>query len=797
MRDFFRDLRYATRILLRSPITTAVAILALALGIGVNASIFIPLSSLILHPLPYPHLERIVTVWGTVPKLRTERTPLTPADFVDLSKAAHSFENLAGYRAWDVNLTGTGNPEHVQAFVVSPNFFSVLGTNAALGRTFAADSKVVVVSQGFWKSHLAASPAAVGSSISLSGHIYTVAGVMPDRFDYPMGTEIWSPLILGPQEQHDRDTRNLMAVGLLKPEVSAAEARAELTAIGSRLERQYPKTNEDRGILAAPLGRLTDDQVTNHFVLTLLGAAGFVLLLACANIGNLQLARAAHREKEIAVRAALGASRFQVARHLVAESVLTAAAAGVVGLLAASWYNDYARSHIPAVAMRIVPGLRTMHVDSTAILLTFLVSLLAGLLCSLPAIAQVVHRKMRADLNDVLRGRGGSASPARNRLRSALIVFELAMALVLLVGAGLMVQTFNRLLYLNQGFDPKNVLTMQISLPATEYRETARITSFYDQVLQGLGTLHGVPAAGLSSSLGPAERLSIEGRAELRPGDPRPELKAISSHYLEAMRIPLREGRSISERDRFDSPRVVVISETVARTYWPHANPIGRRIRLNAQSAWLTVVGVSGDVIEDWFSGRPSPIAYLSYAQFPVSSATLVLRTSGDPLQSAAAARQQIAKVDRDLPVYDLQTMEQLITESRGGVRAAANQMTIYAVIALLLAATGIYAVVSYFVAARTHDIGVRMALGASRADVLKMTMRQTARLIATGLAIGIPLAVLLARVMSSALDNVVDLNPATFVLYAGVLTVCALLAGYLPARRATRIDPITALRND
>jgi putative ABC transport system permease protein len=587
-----------------------------------------------------------------------------------------------------------------------------------------------------------------------------------------------------------------MAVGLLKPDVSAAEARAELTAIGSRLEHEYPKTNEDRGLLTAPLAELSD-QVTTHFVFTLLGASGFVLLLACANIGNLQLARAAHREKEIAVRAALGASRFQVARHLVAESVLTAAVAGIVGLLAASWYNDYAKSQIPAVAMRLVPGLRTMHVDFTTILLTLLAALLAGLLCSLPAIAQVVHRKMRADLNDVLRGRGSSASPARNRLRSALIVFELALALVLLVGAGLMVQTFDRLLYLNQGFDPKNVLTMQISLPATEYRETARITSFYDQVLQGLATLHGVPAAGLSSSLGPAERLSIEGRAELRASDPRPDLKAISSRYLEAMRIPLLEGRSISARDRFDSPRVVVIGETVARTYWPHANPIGHRIRLNAQSAWLTVVGVSGDVIEDWFSGRPSPTAYLSYAQFPASSAALVLRTSGDPLQSASAARRQIGKVDRDLPVYDLQTMEQMIGESRSGVRAAANQMTLYAVIALLLAATGIYAVISYFVVARTHDIGVRMALGASRADVLKMTMRQTARLIATGLAIGIPLAVLLARLMSSALDNVVDLNPATFALFAGVLTVCALLAGYLPARRATRIDPITALRND
>ncbi|HEY3938688.1 MAG TPA: ABC transporter permease [Bryobacteraceae bacterium] len=800
MRDFVRDLRYAARILLRSPVATSVAVLALALGIGVNAAALIGISSLILHPLPYPRLERIVTIWGTAPKVHSERTPLTAADFTDLRKAAHSFDKLAGYRTWDVNLTGAGNPEHVQAFQVSADFFSVLGSSAARGRTFASENELshpraVVVSQGFWKSHLAGSPAAVGASISLSGQAYTVIGVMPDQFDFPLGTEVWSTLILDRQEQQDRNTRNLMVLGLLKPRVPPSEARAELTAIGLRLGHQYPRADEGRTIVAVPLGELTD-QVTNHFLLTLLGAAGFVLLLACANIGNLQLARAAQREKEMAVRVALGASRFRVTRQLVAESVLISVVAGGLGLVAASWNNDYAKSSIPEVAMRQVPGLRTMQVDSTVVVLTLVVSLLAGLLCSAPAIAQVVHRKMRADLNDVLRGRGGS-SPARSRLRSVLTVFELAIALVLLVGAGLMVKTFDRLLYLNQGFDPTNVLTMKVSLPAAEYARATQLTAFYDRVLQGFATIHGVQAAGLSSPLGEGDGLSIEGRPELRPGEPRPEINAISGRYLEAMRIPLLKGRSISAGDRADSPYVAVISATMARYYWPHANPLGRKIRLSAQSPWLTIVGVCGDVIEDWFSGLPSPAAYLSYAQFPNSSASLVLRTSGAPLQWAAPVRRQIGKVDKNLPVYELQTMQETIAQSRSGVQAAAHAMTTYAVIALLLAATGIYGVISYFVESRTHDIGVRMALGASRSQVVEMTLRQTARLVATGLVIGVPLAIVLTRIMSSALDNVLDLNPATFLLFAGVLTLCALLASYLPARRATRIDPVSALRND
>ncbi len=801
MRDFLRDLRYAIRISLKNPVTAIVAILALALGIGVNAASFILINSMILHPLPYPRLERIMTIWEK-PKFSTQREALSPGDFTDLKSQSHSFEKLAAYRGWDVNLTGTGNPERVQAYEVSPEFFSVLGKGAKLGRTFSSGSdqlnrsNVVVVSEGFWKSHLAASPDAIGKSISLSGQKYTVIGVMPDSFDYPLSADIWSPLILNPAEQHERKTRDLMVIGLIKPNVRA-EASSEAAAMASRLAKLYPGTNEDRNVLVIPLRDLTDT-VTNHFLWILLDAAGFVLLLACANIGNLQMARAATRQKEITVRAALGASRFQIARQLLAESILISCIAGAAGLFFASWNNDYAKKGIPAVALRIVPGLRTMHVDSTVVLFTIGLSVIAGILCSLPALFQLLYRRMGADLSDALRERGGSSNAAapRNRIRTVLIVSELALALVLLVGAGLMVKTFEHLIDRDRGFDPRNLLTLQVSLPAAEYRDATQMRSFYDRALEGLQTVPDVRAAGVSSEIGPAEHFSIEGRAEPRAGEPRPDVISVSSRYLDAMRIPVLQGRAILTGDRPQAPHVVVISESVARHYWGSSNPVGHRIKLNNNSDWLTVVGIARDT-KDGFSGEPIPAAYISYAQYPASATEFVLRTTGDPLQAAKIARSRIAAVDHDLPVYEVKTMEQMINESMSGVRAAARMMSIYALIALLLAVSGVYAVFSYFVAARTHDIGVRIALGARRADVFKMIMRQTVRLTSAGLIVGLALAIVLARIMSSALYNIVDVDWSIFAVFAGILGISALLASYLPSRRAMQIDPVTALREE
>ncbi|MGH9585079.1 MAG: FtsX-like permease family protein, partial [Bryobacteraceae bacterium] len=595
----------------------------------------------------------------------------------------------------------------------------------------------------------------------------------------------------------ERSRHDLMVLGLLKRNLTAAAASAESGVIASRLGQRYPATNESRSMTVAPLSE-SNDQVTRQFVLVLVGATLFVLLLACANIGNLQLARAAKRQKEIAVRAALGATRLQIARQLLAESLLISLTAGGIGLFLASWEVDLRKSELPAMVFRILPGAANMRVDATVVLLTIAASLVAGVLCSLPAI-QLVMRRMRTDLRGVLQERGGnqSALPAQNRMRSALVVFQLAMALVLLTGAGLMVNTFQRLLNRYQGFDQKNLLTMQVSLPGTAYRNPAQIASFYDRALERLTANAGVKTVAISSTLGTAERFATEARPEPRPGEPRPDVMAVSENYLSAMRIPLLSGRFLSNRDRASTPAVAVVSETLARHYWPHANPIGKRIRLNKSSGWLTVVGVSGDVIDDWFSGLPSPAAYVPYSQRPSLSARILLRTSGHPLRAAPAARAAIRSVDKDLPVYDLETMEKDMTDERSGVHAAAVSMTEYALIALLLSITGIYGVLSYFVAARTHEIGIRMALGASRIDILKMTTWKAAELTAMGLFIGIPLAVLLSHTMSSALDGVVYIDPMTFALFAGILAASALLAGYLPSRRATRIDPMTALRTE
>ena len=804
MRNFVAELRHASRTLLRSRITTAVAVLALALGIGVNASSLMTIDAVILHPLAYPRLERIVTIWETLPKLRGEWTPLSPADFVDLEQQNQSFERIAAYRGWQASLTEHGTPQRVETTLVTPDFFAVLGMKAELGRTFvheqqqAAPLREVVVSEGFWKTHLAGSRTAIGQAISLNGASYTVIGVMPDSFDLPLTNEIWAPLVLDAAQRRDRDHHELLAVGLLKPGISLDEARADMAALASRLARQYPRTNEDRSVLVEPIRGMAE-RVTGRFLMTLFGAAGFVLLLACANVGNLQLARATNRDREIAVRVALGASRVQIAREMFAETVLMSGAAAIIGLLLASWSLAYSKTTIPPIAFRSVPGLRSMHVDFAVILFTIAMSFAAAVLCTLPAIGQVAYRRIRHDLTNVLRAHAtaSSSSAARNKLRGGLIVFEIALALVLLVGAGLMVKTFDRLLDLNQGFDPKNLLQLQVALPAEHYRDATQMRLFYEHALARLRTLHAAKAVGLISSLGRAEEFQVEGLPEPRAGEPRPAVRAISAQYFDAMRIPLIEGRVVSQADGPDAPRVVVISEDLARHYWPNSNAIGRRLKLNAQSGSLTVVGVTGRVIENWFMNQATPTAYVPYSQFPSSQAMLLVRTGGDPMQVAVPALQQLHRVDADVPVFEVKSMEREMYEERGGVRAAASTMTDYAVIAFVLAITGIYAIISYFIAAGTHDIGVHMALGASRTDVLKMTLQQSLVYTGVGLACGIPLAALLSRLMSHALFDVVQVDPSTFAMVAALMIGAGLLAAYLPGRRAARIDPMAALRNE
>ena len=808
MNGLLLDFRYALRALRKAPGTTAVAALALALGIGVNTSSFLWVSALVLHPLPYPGLERIMTVWETVPKMRDGRDLVAPANFLDWRQQNGSFEQLAAYRPWDANLTGIDEPERIPACLVTADFFALLGMKPTLGRGFSREevetggNGAIIVSHGFWQRRLGSRPDAVGRTVSLDNHAYTVTGVMPALFDYPLATEIWAPLAMTPQEANQRANRTLLVLGRLRPGVAVDGARAAMGVIAGRLERAYPGSNESRSVAVVPVRELANP-VTDRFVLTLFGAASFVLLLACANVAGLMLVRAAGRQRQFAVEAALGASRFRIARPLLAESALIALLGGVLGIWQAAWNLDVTNSRIPTDVLRFVAGMRNIRVDAEAALFTVAMSVLAAVLCSVPAILLAQRRNSAGDLAETLKdgGRSPSTGPARSRARSAFVVVEVALALVLLVGAGLMVETFQGFLTANPGFNPKNLLTMQVALPEQQYREPAQTSAFYDRVLRTLSTLPDVRLAGAYADKGDPDGFFIEGRPEPLPGEMRPGVRIVSGHYFETMELPIRLGRAISDQDGVASPKVVVLSESVVRHYWPDyprgAGPIGQHVKLgSAQSPWLTVAGVSGDT-KEWFSGRPQPAAYVPSLQAPQRAMMLLLRTAGDPLGLAASARATIRAVDRNPPVYDVKSMEQTIAVQTSGVAAAAFSMETYAAIALLLALTGIYALASYSVAQRTHEIGIRMALGASRGDVLKMVIRQSFRTAGTGLAIGLPAAVILTKIMSSVLLNVVPMDLRLVAAFTLLLGGAALLASYIPARRASRVDPIVALHHE
>lgn len=805
MTGLLQDIQYALRVLRKRPGFTAVAVITLALGIGANTTVFNSVNAMLLRPFPFPHLDRIVTIWETVPK-QSDQLSAAPANFRDWSEQSTQFSQLAAVRGWDANLTGGNVAEHVEGSQVSADFFPLLGMSAQLGRNIgSADfqsgvAPVVVVSHAFWQQHFGGDAGLVGRQLLLNGQKFTVIGITSPDFDFPTGSKVWTPLDLNGAKE-DRENHYLTVFGRLKDGISISQAQAKLETIAIRLGQQYPKTNASHGVSV----KNTVEDLTfgsQQFLTMLMGAAIFVLLLACANVANLQLARASGRQKEIALRAALGASRWQVGRQLLVESVLLALLGSVGAFLLSAWGINLLRRSLPPFIVEHVAGLKHLQLDLRAFWFTLLLAIVTGIVAGL---APAWHFS-RPNVNDTLKEgtRGGSAGESGRRLRTVLVISEIALSLVLLVGAGLMVKGFRTLTTKDMGFDREHVLTFHVVLPEAKYRDQDRIRGYYEQVLRSIQGLPGVQSAACVTSLPSGwnwnwTEFTAEGNPHTSPGD-RPTVisQIVSPGFFSALRVPLRQGRLLSDQDGPNAPRVVVISETMARQNWPDQNPLGKHIQMGRpddSQPFRTVVGVVGEVQPIPLDHDPAPTAYVPFAQHPDLASAIVVRTAGDPLSLAAAVSKQLHDLDADQPPYDMRSLQQVVSDGLSGIESSANMMLIFAACALTLAAAGIFAVMAYSVSQRTHEIGVRVALGARRVDVLMLVVGGALKMAAIGLSIGLVLALVLTRALSSALFGVIQIDTLTIASLILALSLVAALAAYIPARWAMDVDPMVALR--
>src|SRR5262245_20610027 len=772
MTTIFQDLHYGARLLIKNRSFTLVALLALALGIGANSAIFRVANALLLKPLPFENLDRLVAVRASLANQGLKATAVSPGDFSDWRDQNNVFQQVVAYRIKDVTITGTDIPELLRASFVSADFFSALRMNAVKGRALLSEEnepgrdQVAVLGYGFWQRRFAGDETIVGRTITLNGRATTVTGIMPPDFDFPFATELWMPLALTPQQMNQRDARNLQVLAQLKPEVTVAQAHAEMLALARRIEERYPQTNAGLSVQVIPL-RDQQADFTRPLLSVLLGMAGFLLLIACANVANLLFARATTRQKEIGIRTALGASRWRVIRQLMTESFLLAGIAGIAGILLATWSVELIKASLPPDIARFMAGWKEIRVDGRVLAFTMGVAFLTTLVFSLVPALQA----SRPDLNEILKegGRSSGTTTKGRRARSVLVVAEVSLALVLLVGAGLMVKGFWRILNSFQGANPDAVLTMQTQLPESKYKDSQKVTEFYRQVIARMESLPGVQSVcaatntPLNNSPNPSAELIIEGRAQLMPGERQlSDLLVISPGYFATIGAPLLKGRDFSGIDGGDAPRVAIISELTARRYWPGADPLGSRIKLrsaNADTDAVTVVGVVSDIKQAWFDKEIRPQVYLPYEQAPRPKMTFLLLTSTDPMSLVAAARTQILSVDSEQPIEEIKTLGRLFIDEASPFRFAAVLMLVFGAIALVLSAVGVYSVMSYSVAQRTHEIGVRMALGAERSDVHRLIVGQGIKTAVAGLIVGLPLALLLSRLMASQLFGIVSLE--------------------------------------
>jgi putative ABC transport system permease protein len=810
MNSIWQDVRFGVRMLLKHRVATIVCVAALALGIGANTAMFSVAEAFLLHPVPFENSERIVALVDSRPQQNIDMSGVAPATYFDWQKEARSFEQLGAYQWDEINLTGDREPQKVQNFQVSANFFPLLGVQPRLGRVFLPEeeepgkNQEILLSHSLWEQRYASDPNIVNKVIKVDGKAYTVIGVMAKGFDFPMPAETWTPLALDVKDRLRRDNRWLWVLGRLKANVSFSAAAAEMQTIAQRQAEAYPDTNKGWELRPRLLREFMTGTITRQYTLLMMGAVGFVLLIACADVANVQFARVTGRAAEFAVRSAMGGSRWRVIRQLLIESLLLSLAGAALGLFFAQWDIELILAHMPPDVAKFVAGWKTIRLDSGAFLFTFGAAVLSGVLSGIaPSLLS-----SRANLSETLKegGRGSSVGRTRHRLRGALVVAEVALALVLLVGAGLLVRNFQGLLNVNESYSPATLLTMNLTLPETQYAQPAARLNFHEQVLQRLRAVPGVQAAALVTHVPYADGggigtydFSIEGRPEQR-GELRDAIiESIAPSYFSELNIPLRDGRLFTDADGAEAPPVAVISASLARRYFSGENPLGKHIRVGKAESdrpWMTIVGVVNDVHYNWISKEDVPTIYGPFQQAPPYFTTIVLRTSGDPLKFVSAARAQIVALDPNLPLYNIKPMDKVITESITGIAYVAAMMAVLGVIALVLASVGVFGVMSYSVSERAHEIGIRMSMGAQTKDILRLVLGSGMLLTLLGLAVGLPIAFVLARALSALLFGVEAGDPFSFVGLPLILASVAALACYLPARRAAGLDPLQALRH-
>jgi len=820
MRTLAKDVAYAVRMLAKSPGFSLAAILSLAIGIGANTSIFSILDALLLRPLPYKDAGRLVILWNRSPGLNITEDWFSTAQYFDIKTGHHGFEQVAIAIGGNDNLTSHGEPERVGTIRISSNLLPMLGQSAALGRTFSADEDspgrpaTALLSHGMWERHYGADPRIIGQSVTLNGLPYEVVGIMPPSFSLPRevlptlgGAEqadILLPLPLPADAAQNRDHEDYNIMGKLKPGVSAAQAQAEMDTITARLRHDHPQTYPPNGGLTFGIVPLLEQVVgdARPALFVLLGAVGFVLVIACANVANLLLARAVARQKEIAIRTALGASRWRIVQQLLTESVLLSLCGGALGVLLAFWSLYW----IQILGPKSVPRIHDIGIDSAALLFTFLLSLGSGTLFGLAPALRISRLNVNATLQDASRGSAGTSAVwgRGNHLRRLLVVAELALCVMVLIGAGLLIRSFGRLQHVSPGFNARNVLTLELTLNGPKYKDPQAVLATYRDLWKRVEALPGVTASGGVTALPMSQMfewgpITVEGRV-LPPGENfiNADQHMVSGHYFSAMEIPLRSGRFFNQQDNTTSPKVVIVDEYMARQLWPDQNPIGQRIHyggLSDNEPWETVVGVVGRVKQYTLDTDSRIALYRPQTQYPTGTMNVVLRTGTDPAALTSAVKQQIRALDSDLPLYNVRTMEQRMEESLARRRFSMLLLALFACVALALATIGTYGVMAYLVNQGTREIGIRIALGATQMGIVRLVVWKGMALALSGVAVGLAGALALSRLMRSLLFGVSPADPLTFVAISLLLAFVTLLASYVQAHRAAHIDPIVSLR--